>query len=583
MTIATTLSTKSVTGDGTVNPINFPYKTHAADEIKVYLVVEVDGILTKQLRASGVDYSVALAGDFSSCDVTPTAAFAAAALNKTIYIARILPFTQGHDIDVNPRLDGAELEKDLDRIIMRFQQLKDEFDDFQNSLPAFPVPNAAAVLGWNINGDLVNRLLADALAGSIASASDAEALAEVATDRWVRPSNLAAVLAAAALLTKIKAVDGVGSGLDADLLDGQHGAYYAVASQVAADIAAAVAATGINLLDNSSFAILHRGPGPWTMGAPTYTVDRWSAFRTGSSAGMTVSRQSAAAGAGVRHKMRVQRDSGNSGTAGLFLCQALASAQSIPFAGRTVTVSFSITAGANFSAAAAALRSRLATGTGTDQLMSGGPGETWTGSAINDQINTISTARTRFTHTFTAPSNATQIGLSFDFTPVGTAGAADYFEIDSVDFKIGDKASVYVPKPDHVEFDNCAMFYEDLARDAFTGLISLRVPVGANANSNSGGVQYFWAVIPHKTKRNKNSTLTMGDGATGWHITMAAAGSYYNLVVFEWSHPTLNSTLFQFSYIIDGSHPVHANGLAGLLATDDHASAKMAISCDLAA
>lgn len=39
---------------------------------------------------------------------------------------------------------------------------------------------------------------------------------------------------AADVLTKVKTVDGTSSGLDADLLDGQHGTYYATAASVTA-------------------------------------------------------------------------------------------------------------------------------------------------------------------------------------------------------------------------------------------------------------------------------------------------------------------------------------------------------------
>jgi len=55
------------------------------------------------------------------------------------------------------------------------------------------------------------------------------------------------------VLTKIKTVDGAGSGLDADLLDGQSSAYYAVettrssnAAELASGIASAVAGSGIS-------------------------------------------------------------------------------------------------------------------------------------------------------------------------------------------------------------------------------------------------------------------------------------------------------------------------------------------------
>lgn len=45
-------------------------------------------------------------------------------------------------------------------------------------------------------------------------------------------------ISASSMLTKIKTVDGAGSGLDADLLDGQHGSYYYSATQAASDLSA---------------------------------------------------------------------------------------------------------------------------------------------------------------------------------------------------------------------------------------------------------------------------------------------------------------------------------------------------------
>jgi hypothetical protein len=48
----------------------------------------------------------------------------------------------------------------------------------------------------------------------------------------LRKSDFEAAYVATDILAKLKTVDGAASGLDADLLDGQHGSYYAVASTV---------------------------------------------------------------------------------------------------------------------------------------------------------------------------------------------------------------------------------------------------------------------------------------------------------------------------------------------------------------
>jgi hypothetical protein len=46
----------------------------------------------------------------------------------------------------------------------------------------------------------------------------------------------------------------------------------------------------------------------------------------------------------------------------------------------------------------------------------------------------------RFTYTGTVSSSATQLGFYFNYTPVGTAGAADYFEVTGVQIDVGSVA-----------------------------------------------------------------------------------------------------------------------------------------------
>jgi len=82
----------------------------------------------------------------------------------------------------------------------------------------------------------------------------------------------------------------------------------------------------------------------------------------------------------------------------------------------------------------------LQTGTGTDQNTAAG----FTG-ALNP-INTtqaLTTTWTRYTHTATLSATATEIGVQFYFTPVGTAGAADYFEVTGVQLELGSYATTF--------------------------------------------------------------------------------------------------------------------------------------------
>ena len=137
---------------------------------------------------------------------------------------------------------------------------------------------------------------------------------------------------------------------------------------------------------------------------------------------------------------RVQRNSGTSGTAGMYLCQSLETKNSIPMAGQTVTWSFWARAGANYSQSGSTLYVQLVTGTGTDQnvLVS------YTGQAspINTVVG-ITTSWQKFTLTTPIASTVTEIAPLWAQIPTGTAGANDYFDITGVQLEIAPQATPF--------------------------------------------------------------------------------------------------------------------------------------------
>mgnify|MGYP000876569371 CR=1 FL=1 len=90
-------------------------------------------------------------------------------------------------------------------------------------------------------------------AGIVELATSAEAITGTDTDRAVTPAALAAENTAARILAKLLTVDGAGSGLDADLLDGQSSAYYAPASTAALQ-ATTIGVSGTGLSGGGSLA-----------------------------------------------------------------------------------------------------------------------------------------------------------------------------------------------------------------------------------------------------------------------------------------------------------------------------------------
>jgi hypothetical protein len=191
---------------------------------------------------------------------------------------------------------------------------------------------------------------------------------------------------------------------------------------------------------NSAFQIWQRGT---SFAAPNatngYTADRWVAFR--GVAGGTISRQLTGDTTNlpnIQYCARVQRDSGNTSTSTINFYNIFESVNSIPFAGRTVTLSFFARAGANYSSTTTNVL--LTTGTGTDQnIVSGFTGQT---NVLSSTV-TPTTTWVRYTYTATLATTATQISIGIIQNPLGTAGAADYLEITGVQLEVGSVATQF--------------------------------------------------------------------------------------------------------------------------------------------
>jgi hypothetical protein len=200
-------------------------------------------------------------------------------------------------------------------------------------------------------------------------------------------------------------------------------------------------AAGKNACINGGMDIWQRGTSiALSASASNYTADRWVGYSTNTS---TVSRQVTNDTTNlpfIQYCARVQRTSGQTATAVQYLVSSFESTNSIPYAGKTISFSFYARAGANYSSASSVLSIFLAQGSGTDQtIINGFTGET----RPIQQTPTLTTTWQRFTYTTTLPGTTTQLGVGFFYTPVGTAGAADYFEVTGVQIEVGSVATQF--------------------------------------------------------------------------------------------------------------------------------------------
>ena len=177
--------------------------------------------------------------------------------------------------------------------------------------------------------------------------------------------------------------------------------------------------------------------------AQVYTADRWWYANAASGMSGTVSRQATGDTTNlpfIQYCARVQRTAGNTSTLNQYFAQDIETINSIPFAGKTVTVSWYARKGADYSPTSSFLSYQVRSGTGTDQSMYSG----YTGSTnlVNANV-TLTTTWQRFTATVAVGSTATQLGVFFFTAPTGTAGANDYFEITGIQMEAGSIATPF--------------------------------------------------------------------------------------------------------------------------------------------
>ena len=192
---------------------------------------------------------------------------------------------------------------------------------------------------------------------------------------------------------------------------------------------------------NSAFQIAQRGTSFSLAAASSfaYTLDRWYTA-TNANQACVVSRLATGDTTNlpnIQYCLTYQRNSGQTGTGNIPMSQSIETVNSVPFAGKTVTMSFYARKGSNYSPTGSLLYTYLVGGTGTDQnVESGFTGQT----NVIDSTATLTTTWQRFAFTGTVGSTITELATRFVFAPTGTAGLNDYYQITGVQIDIGSVA-----------------------------------------------------------------------------------------------------------------------------------------------
>jgi len=209
-----------------------------------------------------------------------------------------------------------------------------------------------------------------------------------------------------------------------------------------------------NKIINGSMRFWQRATS-FTTPAGAYTADRYKVTQNSTSGTYVVSRQTASLD-GFQYCMRIQRSSGQTATGGIFLGHSMESNDVIPLQGKPLVFSFYARKGSNFSSSSNIITVQLLTGTGTD----GQPFASLTNEVTQiNQNATLTDSWQRFTYTFTAPSNASELRFNINYTPTGTASTNDYWEITGVQLEIGSTATEFEHKQYGVEEQMCFRYF----------------------------------------------------------------------------------------------------------------------------
>jgi hypothetical protein len=229
---------------------------------------------------------------------------------------------------------------------------------------------------------------------------------------------------------------------------------------------------GKNLVINGGFDIWQRGTSltPAVTTFTSYQADRWSTY---SAANWTVSRQltnDTTNLPNIQYCGRFQRNVGNTATTICQIQNVFETANSIPLAGKTVTLSYYARRGADYSAVGNSFTVSIYIGTSTDA----GIGSFTSASVAGGVAGALTTTWQRFTVTAAIPSTVTQIAIYTTYNPTGTAGANDYFEITGVQLETGSTATPFSRAGGNIqaELAACQRYYYRATGSAVNALVS---------------------------------------------------------------------------------------------------------------
>ena len=240
---------------------------------------------------------------------------------------------------------------------------------------------------------------------------------------------------------------------------------------------------GKNFIINGGMDIWQRGTSFATNAG--YTADRWQSIY--SSANGTITQDSSVIPPNSKYGLRITATSGGISAYGLNLYQIVETFNTLPLAGKTVTVSFQ--AAGNLSGTPN-LYANMSYSTSVDASLTGG---TYTAITASSNISAVPSSSTfsAGSATFAIPSNAQTVVVSFQCNTAMTSG--QYFTLGDVQLEIGSTATAFSRAGGTIqgELAACQRYYQQISSSASGGGSVYMVFGSGIAYSSTGAYSIF--------------------------------------------------------------------------------------------
>lgn len=574
MTVSTTTSRADYTGNGVTTTFAVPFYFLDNSHLVVYQTQISTGVITT--LAITTDYTVSGAGSPSggsiTCVLPPTS-------NYRISILRNVPLTQLTNYVENDPFPAESHEQALDKLTMLTQQLAEENNRALTLPPTatgasteLPTPVGGTIVGWNATATGLVNYDADALASFVAygDTNVQTASGDGVQTFFTLTSNPVSVNNLQVYISGVRQAPGVDyfisggiylnfytappSGTNNILMVWQQALAIGTipGRSVTADKIALRAITpalmannglefvGKNWLINGDMRISQRGTVAVSLGAGANIYggpDRWFVGAITSGNSCTISRQTTGV-AGMPYCARVQRDPATSQTGTIILGQQLETLEVQSLQGKKVALTFYGRTGLS---PYLIFECGMIFGTGTNQSSSDGIRGLWTGYSIqlNSEPFALVSSFNLQGFYFDVPSNATEAIVFFRYTPVGTAGASEYFDIANTQLEVVGSSGIYTPfkeRPYGTELALCQRYYQKYTS----------APIGLSATAASCGGGFVFPVQMRQAPGISSGSFTAATGSNGTFANSTATADsvvLYNSAA-NWTVGTVISASF---------------------------------------